>query len=139
MSERASKQNKQGAMVHPDFARRLSAAANSNPLIPAMNSGRLTYIAEQLQKHGEKVTVETVRERFSCETRPYHSRINTLAAVLQVDPMALLSDVGLSGESTSPSHSETVKRSAIQQLISAIFGIENMHIAYPKPDDETAA
>lgn len=128
--------NKKNAerVLHPEFAKRLRDAADNNPRIPSLNSGRLVYLAEELKKHGLDVSVETVRKWFAGETRPQYRRTGILAQVLRVDETSLLSDVDV----TESKQVETEQFPASLRFVAAMLELEGFHVAFPKDNDATA-
>lgn len=129
-----AKEQKDVEFPHSDFAKRLNDAANSNPAIPALNMGRLTFIANELKRRDVEVSVETVRKWFVGETRPRQSRLSTLAAILRVDEMSLLTD---HPERFSEEPKVTIDNPVLK-LAAAMLELEGAHIAFPQEGDDLA-
>lgn len=107
---------------YPDFADRITQAADLDPNIPPLNRGRLTYIQDVLQKkYGRSVSLESVRRWFGGMTLPREEVSIMLAEILKVDRGWLMTgqDFGLSArERKVYQHSSSAAVNLIASLIS---------------------
>lgn len=76
------------SLVKPEnsgFAKRLTLAADRCESVPGRNNGRYTWIQRALERHGERVSRETIRKWFSGIARPRPSKLSILAEILGAD------------------------------------------------------
>lgn len=132
--------NTQGLVIrHPDFARRFAAAADSNPVIPPLNSGRLTYIVEELGKRGHEISVESVRKWFAGVSRPRRPLLAPLAEIMRVDELSLLVDDEAQYAARPAKAIEKSSKSFEVSLVAAMLETNGAHVAFPASDDALAA
>jgi hypothetical protein len=126
-----------GQVRHKEFAERLNKAADNNPNVPPLRSGRLTYVQDEMSKHGQDVSLESVRKWFSGESMPHHSRSSLLAEILKVDESWLIF-----GTDTSSSPAQRRQRNAlVDGAVNFVAGLAQMDgaaVAFPDENDRYA-
>jgi transcriptional regulator with XRE-family HTH domain len=122
-----------------EFAKRLNTACDTNPLVPALNFGRLTWMKAELAKRfGEEVSVETVRKWFAGESKPRADKLKLIAAMLEVDEAWL--SLGISPDLTP--REQRIRNATADGAVNLIAGLVQMgggHPAFPEPGDKRAA
>lgn len=126
-----------GLILHPEFAERLAKAADMNPNIPPMRSGRLVYVREELEKRGQSVSLESVRKWFSGESMPHKNRVDHLAEIMRADASWLM----LGNEAADTPQERRARNAMVDGAVNAVAGFAQMDgavIAFPEPDDRFA-
>lgn len=126
-----------GQTRHKEFAERLNKAADNNPNVPALRSGRLTYIQGELHKRDIDVSLESVRKWFSGESMPHHSRATLLAEILRVDESWLIFGTEAAG---SPAN-RRLRNALVDGAVNFVAGLAQMDgaaVAFPPEDDRYA-
>jgi hypothetical protein len=122
----------------PDFARRLEKACDAFPLVPAKNSGRQTWIKNQLAARFDiSVSYETVSRWFAGEAKPRRDKMDALAEMLQVD-LAWLS-MGINHDLTPGERK--MRNATADGAVNIVVGLIQMdggHPAFPGEDDAVA-
>jgi transcriptional regulator with XRE-family HTH domain len=122
-------------VVHPDFAKRLEQAAESNPHVPLPNHGRLGWFVKQFEDRFEvSITVETVRKWFAGEVRPRAKMVSRLAQVLQVDE-AWLSVGSVSDMTKRQRRARNAAADGAVNVIAGLISLDGGTPAFPDPGD----
>lgn len=125
-----------GQVLHKEFENRLQRAADLNPNVPPLRSGRLTYIKDELEKRGMTVSLETVRKWFSGEAMPHKSRWETIAEILKVDQAWLVHGM----DDVSPSE-RRLRNALVDGAVNFVAGLMQMDgavVAFPDEADRYA-
>jgi transcriptional regulator with XRE-family HTH domain len=135
----SEKQRQAKKILHPDFAERLTQAADAHPHCPTPNHGRLGWVAEQLEsRFGLKVSIEGVRRWFAGESRPSIKKLHSVAELFQVDEAWL----GI-GKTPDLSVKEKKLRDAeadgAVNLLAGIIQMAGGHPAFPADGDKSTA
>ena len=118
------------------FSKRLQIAADRSDAIPPMNMGRFTHIQRELEeRHGLKLSRETVRKWFIGEALPRPDKMLALSRILKVDEGWLA--VGATPSSLPPTiRSVPVHSDAAINLVIGMMGMNGVSCAQPDEDDE---
>ncbi|WP_155272874.1 MULTISPECIES: hypothetical protein [Agrobacterium] len=119
--------------VHPEFARRLLQAADSNPQVPAPNEGRLRWFVEQLDRRGYQVSLETVRKWISGLTVPRQKMFVPLAEILKVDAGWLAA--GTPGKQVGGQRVDILSEKGAANVVAGFIQMDGGQAAFPAPDD----
>jgi hypothetical protein len=125
-----------GQRLHLEFADRLNKAADLNPNVPPLRSGRLTYIQDEMEKRGMTVSLETVRKWFSGESMPHKSRWETISEILKVDQAWLIHGT----EDVTPSE-RRLRNAMADGAVNFVAGLMQMDgatVAFPDDGDRYA-
>ncbi|SDJ26311.1 hypothetical protein SAMN05428983_0882 [Agrobacterium fabrum] len=123
--------------VHPEFARRLLQAADSNPQVPAPNEGRLRWFVEQLDRRGYKTSLETVRKWLSGMTVPRQKMYVPLAEILKVDAGWLAA--GTPAKATgAQQRANIMSEQGAANVVAGFIQMDGGQVAVPQPDDRAA-
>lgn len=121
-----------------EFAKRLNTACDTNPLVPALQHGRLTWFKRMLaERFDESVSVETVRKWFSGEARPTPDKMKKLATLLEADEAWL--SLGIAPE-LAP-REQKAANATVDGAVNIVAGFVKAHgglPAFPYPDDKRA-
>lgn len=127
-----------GKIRYAPYAKRLSEACDNNPHCPPLNFGRLTWLADQMHRRGDKkIPIETVRKWLSGETRPRPERNELVSKILGVTPEWLYHGVTAAGEIRR----EKVRSDIADGWVNVIAGLIQMDggaPAFPQADDRRA-
>lgn len=122
----------------PDFAKRMNTACDTNPLIPPINYGRLTWLKTQLmEQFNESVSVETVRKWFAGEAKPRANKIKLLATLLEADEAWL--SLGIAPDMTP--RERRLRDATADGAVNVLAGLIQMgggHPAFPEDGDARA-
>ncbi|RVT75624.1 hypothetical protein EM858_14335 [Agrobacterium sp. CNPSo 2736] len=123
--------------VHPEFARRLLQASDSNYQVPAPNEGRLRWFVEQLEQRGHKVSMETVRKWLSGLTVPRQKMFVPLAEILKVDAGWLAA--GTPGKPAgAQQRANVLSEQGAANVVAGFIQMDGGQAAFPSPDDKDA-
>ena len=125
-----------GQILHKEFAERLNRAADLNPNVPPLRSGRLTYVQDELSKGGIKVSLETIRKWFSGESMPHKTRWEALAEIMKADQSWLIHGTN----DVTPSE-RRVRNALVGGAVNFVAGLIQMDgatVAFPDEDDRYA-
>lgn len=120
-------------ILHPEFAARLAAVANTNPAVPPSNYGRLGWFADEFAKRGLDVSKEMIRKYFSGENRPRAERMSTLAEILQTDEAWL----ALGKSADIQAKRATLRNAQVSGVVNVVAGLIQMHGGSPAFPDDT--
>jgi transcriptional regulator with XRE-family HTH domain len=119
-------------ILHPEFAARLNAVANTNATVPPSNYGRLGWFAEEFAKRNMVVSKEMVRKYFAGENKPRAERMDTLAEILQVD-VAWLS---LGKSAVAETSRNAIRNGRASGAVNVVAGLIQLHGGSPAfPED----
>lgn len=130
-------EHKPGDVRYPDFAERLTKAADLNPNVPPIRSGRLVFMQNELSKRGQEMTLESIRKWFSGENRPHHSRGTLLAEILRCDENWLLNGNG-SVEAPADRRLRNAMAAGSVNLVAGMLQMDGAHVAFPDEGDRFA-
>lgn len=123
---------------HFDFAARMKQACDRSPHVPALNQGRLTWVAQQFnEKFGDCVAPEVIRKWLAGEAIPREPRRSRLAAILGVDAVWLLTGAG-DRASVSQVKQRLIFDGAVKNVAIGAVQMEGARIALPRDDDSRA-
>lgn len=120
--------------VHPEFARRMVQAADSNYQVPAPNEGRLRWFSEQFDQRGHKVSMETIRKWFAGMTVPRQKLLIPLAEILKVDAgwLAAGTPAKLTG---AQQRANVMAEQGAANVIAGFVQMDGGQAAFPGPND----
>lgn len=116
----------------PDFAVRLTKAADANPHFPPHNFGRLRWVVDQFDSRFHvKVSPETVRKWFAGEARPRHEMALRLAELFEVDHAWLTFGEG-ANTPLSERKLRDAQRSGVVNVVAGVIQMQGGHPAFPE-------
>lgn len=126
-------------IVDAAFAKRLTEACDSSPIVPDYNKGRLVWIQRQLQEiPGVKVSIESIRKWLSGEARPRPKMLSNLARVMKVDEVWLALGV-TPGLTPDQKVTRSIYADGSVNLVAGLVQMDGGHIAFVEPDDPQSA
>lgn len=133
-----AKTSKPKKIRDPQFAKRITQAADDNPQVPPYNRGRLTWLRDNLaQKFRVKTSTETVRKWFSGEARPRPDKMKLIAIALECD-LSWLS-LGIAPEMEPRARDKrSVALSGAANVLAGMVQMDGGVIAFPQEDDSRA-
>lgn len=119
-------------ILHPEFAARLNAVANTNPAVPPSNYGRLGWFVDEFAKREHDVSKEMVRKYFAGENKPRQERLAVLAEILQVDEAWL----SLGKSADTQTKRSMLRNAQASGVVNVVAGLIQMHGGSPAFPDE---
>lgn len=127
------------AIPDPAYAMRLTQACDAAyPRCPAMNHGRLRWIAEEMDRRfGVKPSAQSINRWLHGENKPREKASAKLAEILEVDPVWLF--LGVQGELTPRERkAQTAMVDGAVHIVHGLIQLDGGHPAIPDEDDARA-
>lgn len=122
----------------PLFAKRMEIALDNHPSAPAMNAGRLTWLLNEMMKHGNEVTLQSIHRWYHGNAKPRSRKLSALAEVLGVDPMWLLNGKLPELDDATSRRLQVVGDGSINAL-TGFIQMSGWQCAFPDENDENGS
>jgi hypothetical protein len=122
----------------PEFAKRLNAAADNNPIIPPYLYGRHKWLKAAIEvKFNVKITTASMGKWMNGEVKPREDVVRMMAEILKVDEAWL--SLGRSPElSPRDEKNRNATASGAVNLLCGLISMNGGHPAFPTEDDARA-
>lgn len=116
---------------HTDFAERFTKVVDSHPLVPAVNFGRLQWLANRLEQFGgPKLYPETIRRWFSGQSRPRPAVLTIIAEMLDVDEAWLAVGTGAAVDARQR-RLRNLMVDGVVNVVAGLIQMDGSHPAFP--------
>lgn len=119
-----------------EFGHRLTQAMEASPHAPPTPHGRLSWLKRELEKHGTKVSVNTVHKWCHGLSRPREDNVRALARLLKVDEVWL--SLGRKPvESPKQSAEGAARAKGAVLMLAGLIEVAGGRVTFPAGDEVT--